>query len=209
MHGPTFAGTQRRTRPWGPLRRGRRPALKNGLAWYGSAGDGAARDGTIGPSDGNSGLHRRCCRANWRLINRTRSGLGNNHARRWSLRSGRGCRRNWRRGYRCGTTGSWLRCNHSLNWRWRRRCRSRRRHRTWRRNPGRRYDRSRSDACRGHRRRWWNRLGDSWGDGCWPAHGCGRSACRLFYRCGSRRQSDRAGRLHNGSCYFLFLRDCL
>jgi hypothetical protein len=131
MHRPTFSRTQRRTssRSGGAARAG---ALENRLARHWSS-----RNRTRGCSP----LSGWRSWPNRRLIDRTRSGVRHDHARRRRLRT------RWRNGSR------WFRC-HRSRWLWRRSRRSH--HRSWSRSLSHRRRRSRQ---MGGTRRSWHRWG--------------------------------------------------
>ncbi len=215
MHWPAFTRTKGRT--WGTNTRGslRTRSLKDRLSW-----DGAAWRWT------NTSRSAGLCRWRWRdrtwrrLVHRTRSCLGNDHARRRILRRRlcrwrrwtRSARSNWRRGRRGGRDRRcrwWRRRNHCGRRSWRR-------GRTnWRRGCGR--------SCWNWRRRCWcSRLLDGRRDNRWP-RGCRRrrsNRCRRCWRHRLRRRRHncrpRSGRRRCGfhrrrrrrrSRSFLLLRD--
>jgi hypothetical protein len=139
MHWTALAGTQWRTRRThaaaGPLWT---RTLENWLTGYGTSWCGTHRpDGSPGLRDGRDRTRRRS------FIYRTRSGLRNNHARRWRPRRSCNRRRNWTRWRnsrrRSCRRGDWRdRC-----WGWRRDHGRRRHWRTrgcnhWRRRRSRR-----------------------------------------------------------------------
>ena len=218
MHGATLAGTKRRTRHTRGSACHGRAALKNRLA-----GNWTPRYGTRSAGDGNSGLHRRRSWPQRSLVHRTRSGLWNDHARRWRWRSrwtgrNRGpCRRtrrnNWRHGRERSLGRSWRHhqtCRHaggrSGRRRWNRRRYRRRRDHTsslrWGRNDGPwRHNRSYRRRGRWRNRRCGQRTADS-------SLRCGRFFyCRRNMR--TRRGRGNWTRRHRGRGSFLFLCDRL
>jgi len=162
MHRPTFAWTQRRTR-----------SRSCSTTWTGTLENRLTRYRT------SRNRARSCPRLSgwrsgprWRLVHRTRSSVGNDHARRRRVRTRW---RNWRR---------WFCCQQS-RWLWRRGWRGR--HRNWSLSlcHGRRRNR-RMDGLRSHWHRWGGDRGRWWlgnrrrGSGkCWP---------------GDRRRNDDSGR---------------
>jgi hypothetical protein len=168
MHRPTFSRTQR-----GPCTRSRSTAwartLENWLTWYRTSGHGTCRRSRLGGWRNGPGR---------RFVYRTRSGLGDDHARRRRMH-------NW---------SCWFRCH----WTWRlwRRDRSGR-NRCWRRGLQYRWRRGR----RIHRARR-NRRHRGCGSRCRRL--CngrrGNRKCRTNRRCrdDNPRRRNRHGRGHRG-----------
>jgi hypothetical protein len=195
MHRPPLAGTKRRTWPTHSRRCRTRP-LKDGLTPNWTSWSRTRTRGRL------SNRHTRSRRRSF--VNRTRSGLRNDHARGWSWRCGlsRRCywtrRRDWRCRSRDGRSRGRRRSRRHNCRRWNCRHRTRRRYnrlscnRSWLfdlRRRGRWLRRS-----SGHNRFFCCRWG---GDRrCWRSHSRSRGCHRSWRFCGNRRSCGSGRRRH-------------
>ena len=216
MHRPALAGAKRRTWPTYAWRALRPRTLEDWLAGNGASGSRTHRAG------GRTGLCRWCDRTRRRsFVHGARSGLRNNHARRWRLRRTRGdwrcggARLNWRSRRRGrGSNRRWCRCGW-CGWRSGRSSRRRR----WARRR-RRSNRWGRDGCRN--RGLFHGYGYHWRPWRWRGHrrcsrrlrGNGRSWLCGWWRSNnglghnrSKRRRRRTNRWRRSG--FLLLRDGL